>query len=469
MNADYLPSRYVEEAPLPDGRTLLANLLWRTFLEVSPQEAPAARAILRGDGAGAPEALRQRLVDARMLIAASVDEAGFMSRRYEQTRYATHVLGLTLAPTLDCNLACVYCYENKRPGRMSAETEQQVADYVRRMLPGRKSVAVTWHGGEPLLCRETILRLSRAFIAMSDHEGASYHAFMLTNGYLLTPPVVEELAALGHWRRVQVTIDGTAASHDAKRPAKGGGATFARISENLCHAATRLPMVVRGNVDLLNPAGCHALLEHLAALGLAGRIEVYFAPVHPFGQGCRDLADKAAVSVASNAQFAPIELELRQHACALGFSDRGYLARPWLQQCQATSTHSVVIEPDGSLQRCTLEMGEDDRRIGHVSRPIEVNSENVLRWLRFDPTRQPPCRECRVLPVCFGYCPHRHLSGAPEEFACAEIRYRLRESVVFEYAARHRPDLLAALGPARPAAAPACPPECGGAPWTNET
>ena len=151
------------------------------------------------------------------------------------------------------------------------------------------------------------------------------------------------------------------------------------------------------------------------------------------------------MEVGSNSDFAPVELALRKHAHKLGFALRDWFQGPWLQQCQAVSATSVVIEPDGSLQRCWIEVGEDDKRIGHVAEPIDMTSSNVLRWLRFDPTRNAPCKDCHVLPLCFGSCPHRHLHGAPEEYICNEIRYGVEETLVFEYVAKHRPELLPAL------------------------
>jgi sulfatase maturation enzyme AslB (radical SAM superfamily) len=53
--------------------------------------------------------------------------------------------------------------------------------------------------------------------------------------------------------------------------------------------------------------------------------------------------------------------------------------------------------------------------------------------------------DCHVLPLCFGGCPHRHVYGAPEEHTCNQIRYSTEETLVLEYAAKHRKDLVAPL------------------------
>ncbi|BBZ74394.1 radical SAM/SPASM domain-containing protein [Mycobacterium paraseoulense] len=431
-------SDYVQEFS-SGSAVVLTNLLWRTFARLTPAEAE----IWRGSDnfAAFPDSMRASLLDNKMLIDDGFDELSFIQRKYDDGRFSPKVLGLTIAPTIDCNFGCAYCYEDKRPGRMTAEVEQHVVDYVERTLPGKTSFSVTWYGGEPLMCKETICRLSREFIRISDANGASYEAFMVTNGWILTEEVAAELANLGHWANIQFTIDGFRADHDAKRPTKAGMPTFDRVCGNLIHASSVLPVTLRMNVDLINPDGCHKLLDHLAASGAAARIRVYFAPIHPFGKGCRDIAEAKTVKVGTNRDFARIELDLITHAEALGFRTAAPFKQPWLQQCQAVSSHSYVVEPDGSLQRCWIEVGEDDKRIGHITSAVNVASPENMRWMRFDPTRNDPCKSCPVLPVCFGSCPHRHVDGAPEEFTCNQIRWNVKDRVRMEYQKTHPEDI----------------------------
>jgi len=385
-----------------------------------------------------PESLLFRLREQKMVIEESLSESQFMSRKYDQNRFSDRVLGLTIAPTIDCNFACVYCYEERHPGRMTVETEAAILSYVQTYLPGRRQFNVTWYGGEPLLCKETLYRLTESFLEVSRKEGTKYSAFMVTNGSLLTPDTVEKLAGYGHFSGIQITLDGSAAGHDEKRPTRGGKPTFQTIWEHLLYAAPRLPMVLRMNVDLRNPAECHRLLTQLAEAGMPQTgLRVYFAPIHPFGKGCRDIQEKEAVEISTIREFAEIEIALTEHALQLGFWRRRSLEGPWLAQCQSVSTHTLVVEPDGSLQRCWIEVGEQDRRVGHISEPLNLASDANMRWLRFDPTRSAPCQHCEVLPICFGGCPQRHIDGSPSEFACREIRYNAREMILLDYLGQH--------------------------------
>lgn len=443
LNHELKLSKYLVEAPLADGEMLLANILWRTHV------------LLNEDGVRTWSAFKnnstldmyspQFIADMRqnmIFVDYSLDEASVISERYAGTRFAANTLGLTIAPTIDCNFACLYCYEEKKPGMMSRQTESSIIDYVRRNLDGKKSFAVTWYGGEPLLAKDTVIRLSEAFTALCTEYQVQYHAFLITNGSLLKPNLTRRLAKLGHWRNVQITLDGTREFHNLKRPTKGAGGSFDVILRHLLYAIDHLPMLLRMNVDILNPSSCRMLLDELAQHELAKKLCVYFSPIHPFGEGCRDLAQKHDVSVIKSQDFAEIEIVLMQHAKALGFKTRDVFDGPWLQQCQAVSSHSYLIEPSGSIQRCWIEVGECNKAIGNINEPIVLNSNNNIRWLSFDPTRNTPCRDCHVLPLCFGSCPHRHITGAPEEFTCNSIKHNLHDRLILDVLTKYYPHKL---------------------------
>jgi uncharacterized protein len=430
----HYPSRYVQTYDLRPGVVLLANLLWETFLELGEADADQWRAVITSkDASGIPEALRAKLIQKKMLLPSNVDELAMMDEIYTRRRFSPEVLGLTIAPTIDCNFACPYCYEDKRAGRITPEVEQQIIAYTQRYLPGRKSLNVIWYGGEPLMCKDAIYRLSAAFVELAHTNNCSYKASMVTNGYLLTPDVADRLAEIGYWRGIQFTLDGTAEHHDVKRPLRSGKPTFERVYQNLLYAAPKLPVSLRMNVDLMNPEGCHQLIDDLSRDGAAGKLYVYFAPIHSFGKGCRDIDEKPEVQLSTTEVFGEIQSELVEHAVRLGFTTSFPFETSYLPQCQATSTHSVVIEPDGGLHRCWVEVGEDQKRVGHISGPIDLSNPQSARWMKFHPVRSEPCRSCEVLPLCFGSCPQRHLDGAPEEMICNSIRYNTREMVLAEY------------------------------------
>lgn len=73
------------------------------------------------------------------------------SAAYESTE---EKLTFVIAPTLACNLNCVYCFENgyRNKKTMSEETLDEVISFIESKLKNQtKSIHITWFGGEPLL------------------------------------------------------------------------------------------------------------------------------------------------------------------------------------------------------------------------------------------------------------------------------------------------------------------------------
>ena len=63
--------------------------------------------------------------------------------------------GLTITTTVDCNLGCYYCYEDRSTDALSREEGDvdAIVAMARRMLvgSGKRRLHVDWYGGEPLL------------------------------------------------------------------------------------------------------------------------------------------------------------------------------------------------------------------------------------------------------------------------------------------------------------------------------
>ena len=64
----------------------------------------------------------------------SYDELRHMRTQAYMASGWGRVLGLTICPTMACNFACPYCFEEQRGGRMSKETEDAVVKFADRFL-----------------------------------------------------------------------------------------------------------------------------------------------------------------------------------------------------------------------------------------------------------------------------------------------------------------------------------------------
>jgi sulfatase maturation enzyme AslB (radical SAM superfamily) len=125
----------------------------------------------------------QGFLRARYIVEDTVDELAYLRQRYRRHQEDAPLL-ITVVTTMDCNLGCYYCYENKYPSFLSKETSNRIFDYIREGLKARKHqrMHLGWFGGEPMLNSKAIDYLSEKAIAHCDTIGVRYTSSMVSKG-----------------------------------------------------------------------------------------------------------------------------------------------------------------------------------------------------------------------------------------------------------------------------------------------
>ena len=351
-----------------------------------------------------------------------VSECEDLKFRYRDSRYETTSLGLVIAPTMACNMACEYCFESNKAGRMSAKVVEGLIGFVERRAPKLVDFQVTWYGGEPLLALDIIEDLTTAFVDLQKEHGFSYGAGgIMTNGYLLTRENVDRIKNL-RVGEVQVTIDGPARIHNRKRPLKNGKDSFDIIMANLSYACTQFPIVIRINVDKsFTPGIINELLVELDAAGLKNRAGIYFGHLEPSTVACANIAESCYETKA----YSQTELAYYRLLLDEGFTIEK-LPQPILTYCLAQRRNSFLIDPDGDLYRCFNYVGDKSKVTGNVLQDVDYKSAEFLRLFNFDPFEQDSCRDCGILPLCMGGCPARRADRSIDESEfCDSWKYNL--------------------------------------------
>jgi len=123
----------------------------------------------------------------------------------------------SLCLTHDCNLHCVYCYQQHDSGRkMSLETAKRCIDWIFDNVPQKlDAVEIQFIGGEPLLEFEMI----KEIIRYTDNKKPRYKYifFATTNGTVLNAEMKQWL--LEHKRHfyLGLSLDGAKDTHDHNR------------------------------------------------------------------------------------------------------------------------------------------------------------------------------------------------------------------------------------------------------------
>jgi len=346
--------------------------------------------------------LVKQLEYGRFVNSEGYDEIEALEFQHYNDRYDRTGMGLILAPTLACNMACKYCYEENKKGRMSPQLVERIVEFVEQQAPVLGRLDVNWYGGEPLLAMDIVQDLSETFMDLAEEYKMEYTASMISNGYKLTPEVTDKLVDY-KVKTVQITVDGPERLHNIKRPLKNGKPSFRTIIKNMQYAADKIGIGIRINVDKSFTGEIIAeLLGEFTEAGLRDKVGVYFGQLEASTQVCSNISE-ACYEISD---FSQVEIEYYRILLESGFRiDR--LPSPMSTFCMAQVVNSYLVDPEGYVYRCFNHVGSTEKASGKITENINYQHPNFTRLFRFDPFRDETCRECNLLPVCMGGCPSR--------------------------------------------------------------
>lgn len=415
------PSRFNVWTQLGDDIHLLYNTRTNALLRLSQSRRTEAERLFE-QGAPIEGAFAEQFIKLGYLVDDELEELAVLKAAERRQRFRSHSLGLTICTTLACNLRCIYCYQKSHSALMSADVQSKIVDYVESRASGLSHLSVVFFGGEPLVGLSVIKSLAAEFQRLSAAKEFGYSAAIITNGFLLSKQVADDLVACGV-RSAQVTLDGPQRIHDARRPQHGGKGSYRQILSNLCAAKDHIGSIsVRVNIDKDNVAAVPELLDDLDGAGLRGGVKVYFGQVDNVTDACRDYGCKCL----SKDQFASELTKLQLMALQRGFVVDNFPGGG--MGCGATSLSAYVVAPDGRLFKCYNQTGVDGKEVGHIGG--DLNEGRLSRWLAYDPFEYEKCRMCDKLPLCLGSCPAQAVdTGEPE---CPSIAFGLQDTLKME-------------------------------------
>ncbi len=210
------------------------------------------RATFSGDEF-APD-LAKQLHRGGFLVQAQSDELEIVRERYWRARGETPAV-LTITTTMDCNLGCYYCYEERSSKHLKSADVVEIVNLAANRIAesGRHALHVDWYGGEPLLNLDFLEAASRELQAYCSREEVSYIASIISNGSQW-PNDVEEFVARNRIRQIQISFDGLQANHDKRRRyrkgyGQAGDSSFAQAVALVDRLVTCARVDLRFNLD----------------------------------------------------------------------------------------------------------------------------------------------------------------------------------------------------------------------------
>ncbi len=368
--------------------------------------------------------LINNLLRGGFLVDDEFDELKDIKLRLFKGRFHSSSLGLTIAPTSDCNFRCIYCYEKDviKELHMTENIQKKIIQFVMNYVGTINNLSVTWYGGEPLLGIDAIKTLSDQFLTICEENNISYSAGIITNGYMLNRKNVELLSDL-KVSFYQITVDGNRNTHNERRPLINGEGTFDKIINNMVECYDILPHVsLRINVDKSNISAGDEIVKLLTKKNLIEKVKPYLGKV----TSDDDKSDICKQCYSTN-EFAVEDLRFSQN----NSNNITWMSKyPDLKSnyCGADMINSFVINSDGSLYKCWNDIGQENKSIGNVCDEFVIPKTSLLHnYLLYDPTEE-KCKTCKLLPICMGGCPQSSLENKEN---CSVFKSAMNEYLAF--------------------------------------
>lgn len=380
-----------------DGRVVVFNTLHRTAVLLTAEEYGN---MTEGNS-------RSTLFRLGILTGNDTDERQLWNDMYRKARHDMSYLDITIVATEKCQFGCIYCFEgtNKSGRVVDDNTADAIMAYADKHLQHLKRMRITWFGGEPLLAYDKIKSLSNKLIDYCAKHSIHYSADITTNGFALTPDRVREMVDDFKIGTYIITLDGTAAIHDARRPLLSGKGTFDRIWRNIRELVKHNAFVlIRSTIDSRNAKDIPGLIDMIAEEKWAGKVWLSF---------CRTIdisltPDGTEKYIYSEKEFADIEWELMKYAHSKGVMEYSFPHAAPRGGCLRDG--DIVIGTEGEIYKCLDTIGDRRWITGNITQTETKDTPEWLeRWNRWMPDDMPGCRNCVLQPLCNGGCPHNAL------------------------------------------------------------
>ena len=401
----------VPDYPNP-GECLLYNTRSQAMVKISHELKNLV------DHFGRPEYFRSRFQYADEVIQLhkmgilTEDDAEDLSRlkaHMEQIKYSvnTKSYSATVLTTYACNFKCVYCFEesSRVNEKMSTEVADQTMDWFKAKIIkfGYRSLYLNFYGGEPLLNKPILEYIAVSMKAWCENRGVNFRFMMQTNGYLMTPELIDRYLVLG-LHQVRISVDGVGEDHDKHRPLRGGGSTFERIMKNIIASCEKLPIGISVSFDKADVRHIEKLFAYLQEKGILNKLGRFiFSPIHatlgPKGQA-ENIQNAHCMCNYEDDALVQANSRIRELMIANGLEMKSGMST---SVCPVTRDEGggVTIDQKGLIFKCNSMLGHPELSSGHV-KDNEYSQQNQT-FLHLDIYNQCP-QDCTYMPMCSGGC-----------------------------------------------------------------
>lgn len=366
--------------------------------------------------------LYKKIIDYKFIVDECFNETEYVLDQRNIMANNSVLYNIVVNTTLDCNLDCWYCYENKVLG---SKLTQDIIDAIKNNIDLHwseikyKILKLSFFGGEPFMGFEAIKQLLDFANNYCRQRDIELIADFTTNATLITRDHIEYLKQFRcHF---QITLDGGRISHNKiKVDHLTGMNTYDKTIESLRlindHIENRW-VAVRVNFDNRTLKDIDEIINDIKFLD---RKKTYVI-LKKVWQLKTDNVDKETLMIAIQKFFdARFLLD--------------YYVMPKGSICFAERKNQVLINYDGKIFKCTtISEFNDINTLGKLdlsTGKVEWDSSKIGYW--FADMQTEYCKNCKWFPSCLGIC-NRQLLAHKDEHICTFDACNLTEDEFLMY------------------------------------
>lgn len=316
---------------------------------------------------------------------------------------------LCLVLSQDCNMRCIYCYENggsfnKTRKIMDCSTIKKIVDWWISKIPQEISlVRVEFYGGEPLLNISGFMYAIEYINEKMKQLNKKVRYFVITNGTLINGEILEVLKI----NKVTVTlsIDGDRESQNVNRRLLGNQDSYDIVVQNL-HRLLDLDVRVLARITMTQ-GNVKRLFNSVVSLWEAGIDEVDCIAVLTNSEKLRiredDLIELRKTCEMIQKKMVDNLITKKEKFFGNYLRIIGSLYDNWdkfYPMCGYYSYKKIYCTPDEELYNCEKLIGFNSECLGTVD---EIECMQLKERITSH-TYSKKCAECVMRRVCGGYC-----------------------------------------------------------------
>lgn len=320
-------------------------------------------------------------------------------------RKTNDVYNITIAPTMDCNFRCYYCFEDRKKKKMDDETIAKIGKYFSN-IDNARYINLTWFGGEPLMETDIIDKISQLLNKFDDDV---LNCKIITNGYFLSEKVTDSLKRW-HIKDIQITVDGLYDDYDKIKYTKNDKHCFNTLIHNVDYFARKYKDIflsIRVNMNRDNRDEYYKIVDFFANRYPNN------PNIRPYAAFLKNINNSTAPSKACT--YCSIEDQISFSLSMFEKTkNQSYIyPRNEFDECAIRNHNSWAFGPEGSVYKCWENIGNENERVGILDtegRIKIIDNDKVNQYYYGgDPLYSDDCKDCSYLPICQGRCPRQRI------------------------------------------------------------